>query len=1147
MPDAIEFLPDWLQREGYETVMATRGQQALALAEEVRPDVILLDVMMPGMDGIETCRRLHMNPATANIPVILMSARSPAEARAEGLQAGATDYVTKPIHFEDLLERLERIVRLQADTQQPDHSRLLEEMAYTALAVLPCHLAWLLVVDSDNRWIAHRAIALDRGADAARHFLSLVSREGADVRFPLQHGDNPLAEVILNRTVLINVPAAELDRMPGGTLFQLACAQYRLGYVSALPLITSGRAVGVMVLGMVDERTGESQRAQQILNSLSIQAAMVVDNARLLTDLAAQQEQMRAEQAFRQMVLDTMGEGLIVVDEEAKVSYVNNRLLRMTDYTREMLYGRSVGLLFHPSQREQLVRSLTGDRRSTLPFSQRLFTRHDRSIPVLLSRAVVHSGDERDQGTVMVVTDLSELQRNEEALKRQTDRLQALNRSTNAISSARSVHEVVSITLESALRVVQGEGVSILLRDREDAHLLVTAATMGSHVGDLAVRVGEGLVGWVAASSRAQLVVKLSDDEEIREQQIGLFGENMQSAIIVPLVASDETIGVLYVVNKRQGTFDEQDLEALQSLAGSAAVAIESARLFEQSRRRVAELSTLLDASAAASSTLDFGDILERIARRLSLSLQVERVVITNWHRNARRLFTMAEVVNAYWAPGTGPVRSLRAMPLTRSALEGGVVALAGDVEQREMTPSGLYTLAAFPLTIGAVTVGAVTVHRETLAEPLGATYVEAVQDIVGRWQAAVEGHDAQAWVSRSNLTDLCQRVLQGSGVRWCAVVYWDAGQQEARLLREIGRGLWLDQSGSLWDLDRQFTSLARVLESGVAETLQLSLLDDDPAEQAFLRDVGGSTCLVAPLFIRGESSGLVKLVDSRREQRVFDDDEVSLCQGIANVVANALENAQLYAEQERRASALADAYRELKAADQIKDDLLQNLSHELRTPLTHILGYLRLLADEAFGALNREQTEAVNLVVSKAQHLTDLVKNIVTVQEADAHNLDLKPIQLERVLALAIRSMAGKAEARQIRIKPHIPSSLPPAHADPVRVGEVFEELLENAIKFSPNGTQVEVTIDDPGGPLLHACVRDYGIGIPLEEQEKIFQRFYQVDSGTTRRFGGTGLGLAIVRQVVEGHHGRVWVESEPGQGSCFHLTLPKTTAYQD
>ncbi len=1125
----------------------TRGQQALALADERRPDLILLDVMMPGMDGIETCRRLRMNPSTSDIPVILVSARSPSEARAEGLLAGATDYITKPIHFPDLLERIQRIVG-QRDEHHPDHHRLLEEMAYTALTILPCNLAWLLIVDSDNHWLVNQCVAIDRGAEAARYFLTMLQGEQDEVRFPLRPGDNPLADVILNRKVLINIPAAKFQNLPGGAAFYRVFAQFRLAFISLLPLVTAERAVGVMVLATMDASVAESRRTQQILSSLSTQAAMVVDNARLIADLAAREGQMRAEQSFRKMVLDTMGEGLIVVDDEAKITYVNNRLLRMTDYTREMLYGRSVGLLFHPAQRERIVTSLTGQRRNTLPFSQHVFTRHGETVPVLLSRAVAPAPDGDGQSTVMVVTDLAELQKHEDALRLQTQRLMVINRAANAISSARSFQEVIMISLESALQVVQGSSASILLRDTEQTDLLVTVASIGAEANrseGKTVAVGEGLSGWVASTSKSQLVNASSDDAS--ETVIAGYGPDARSVVVVPLIASDELIGVLEVINKCEGLFDEQDMKTLESLAGSAAVAIENARLFDQMRRRVTELSTLLDASAAVSSTLDFGDILERIARRLSLALQVERVVISTWHRQSNHLSILAEVVNAYWSPNCGPVLNLGQMSITRTAFEQGILITAngknGDQESVETNASGLQTCAALPICIGGQMVGTVSLHSERQEDVIPQSLLNSVADVVARWQEGVEAQDSRNWLSRPALTDLVQRVLQASGFRWCSVTHWDANTGEIRLLREIGRALWLEQSGLTWDV-RHYSSMAAVLSTGEALTLQSDQLEHDPNEQGYLTGVGGRTCLVAPLFVRGESNGLVKLIDSKRDARVFDNAELSLCQGIANVVGNAMENAQLYTTQEARASALEAAYTELQEADRAKDDLLQNLSHELRTPLTHILGYLRLLTDGAFGSLNDEQGEAMGLVVNKAQHLADLVKDIIAVQESEAHNLEPKPIHLERVVALAVRSIAGQSQGRDIHIVPRIPANLPPIYADPVRVGEVFEELLENAIKFSPNSTQIEVTIEDPGGPMLHASVRDHGIGIHPDEHEKIFRRFYQVDSGTTRRFGGTGLGLAIVRRVIDGHNGRVWVESQLGQGSTFHLTLPKVTA---
>lgn len=1147
MPDAIDFLPKWLQREGYTTMMATRGPQALALAEEKRPDVILLDVMMPGMDGIETCRRLRLNPATADIPVILLSARSPSEARAEGLVAGATDYITKPIHFPDLLERITRAMHLDLEAA-PDHQRLLQEMAYTTLTVLPCNLAWLLIVDRDNRWLVSEAIAVDRGADAAQQFLSMLQGHDDDVRFPLVQGNNPLAELVLNKRVLINVPAAQFHDLTGGGTLAYAFAQFQFAFVSLVPLVTARRVVGVMVLATMEAHIAQSRRAQQILNSLGTQAAMAVDNARLVAGLAAREQQMHAEQAFRQTVLDTMGEGLIVVDDEARITYVNNRLLRLTGHTREQLYGQSVSMVFHPSCRERLVGSLTGQRRGTMPFAQRVIAHDGKEIPVLLSQATALMPGERGRSTVMVVTDLSDLQRNEDALRVQTQRLRAINRASMAVSSVRSFQDVIEISLESARQVVQGVSASILLRDADDLNRLYRVALAGPHLDGAEtkeVTIGDGLTGWVAGAPRPQLVTDMARSEDIRAQYADIYGPDLRSLVAVPLIAFDEVIGVLEVVNKTGGVFDEQDLESLESLAGAVAITVENARLFEQMRRRVTELSTLMDASAAVSSTLNLDAILEQIARQLILALRVERVVIANWDRPSNRLDPLAEVVNACWRPGEGPLCPVERLPLTCSVLESGTLMLAQDVRVDEadpavveLTPSGLHTAAGFPIKVAGQLVGAITLHSELSGNGLTSAQAGAVSDVIAGWAGRVE-----EWLTRPALTDLCQQVLQASDSRWCTVIHWDRARDEIRLVREIGRALWLGRSGLVWNV-AQYPSLATVLEQRTPLTLQRDTLEHDPHEQAYLRAVGGLSCLVAPLLVRGEATGLVKLVDTGPEKRVFDGAEISLCQGIANVVSNAMENAQLYGIQQQRASALEAAYKDLQEADRAKEDLLQNLSHELRTPLTHILGYLRLIKDEAFGPLSADQHEAMELVLDKSQQLADLVKDILAVQEADSADIQPRPIHLDRVITLAVRAVTAQARMQDVTIMSQLPPDLPQAYADPLRVGEAVEELLENAIKFSPRGSQVEVSVIDQGGPMLRISVQDHGIGIAPVEHEKIFRQFYQVDSGTTRRYGGAGLGLAVVRRVIEGHNGRVWVESQAGQGSCFYVTLPKAGA---
>lgn len=1145
VPDRLAFSPEALQRAGYALTVAAGGSHTLALAEELRPDVILMDIANPETDGITTCQRLHLNPATANIPVMILSARGPAEAHAEALLAGAAGYITTSMSLEDVLLRLQNLLRTNR-VATVDQTRLLESMAYTTLSVLPVEMAWILTIDRDSHTLVHQAVAIDRSPDASALFLPLLQELYPNTRLPLERGSSALADVVRDRRVFVNVPTGTFNTLSGGESLQQIFDAFNFRYISALPLITSGQPVGVMVLATEDDRLVQSRRAQQTLNALSSQTAMIIDNARLLADLARRETQMRAEQTFRQLVLDTMGEGLLVLDHEARITYANRRLLTITGYTPATLYGQYIDLLIKPDTGE------VSHDNAMIAHSEMLHTRAGHTLPVYLSRVSVPASDGSQQLTVIVITDLTDLQRNESTLRIQTQRLQAINRAANAISSASSFEDVIQITLEAALQVVQGVSGTLFLRDTDNLALLIPAAAVGPHAGSAYRRYvveGQGVIGRAVETAQSQLITNLTPDDEQYTEYDLLAGPKPESALVVPLIAFDEVVGAIEILNKSTGPFDEQDLSMLESLSVSTAITIENTRLFEQTRRQVTELSTLLDASSAVTSTLNFGDILERITRQLSHVLQVQRVVITDWHPQSNRLVTLSELVNVYWNPDAGPAHTPQQVPVTYAAIASEQPVIvdpdmhnAASAHLDERNASGLYAIAGFPLRLGNEIVGALTLYAEQPCPGLASIQAAAVLDVIMQWQELVAVYEPSNWLSRPNLTDLCQQALRASSARWSVVMAWDPRASRLCIIRELGFALWSDRTGQHWTI-QQYSTLAGVLETGKPLVIRAAELVDDPAEQNYLARVGGQTSLIAPLFIRGEPSGLVKLIDTQ-PQRVFDEAAISLCQGIANVVGNAIENAQLYTLQEQRASALEAAYKELQDADQLKNSLLQNLSHELRTPLTHILGYLRLMQDEAFGALSDAQQETLELVTNKAQNLADLVENIVAVQDAETLSLLPQPTHLDRVITAALRTVQAKAESQNIQIVPRIPVDLPLIYADAERLRDVFEELLGNAIKFSPTGTHIAITINDPGGLMLQISIHDHGIGIPAGEHEKIFRRFYQVESGTTRRFGGTGLGLAVVRQIIEGHNGRVWVESTLGEGSSFHFTLPKASA---
>jgi two-component system phosphate regulon sensor histidine kinase PhoR len=230
----------------------------------------------------------------------------------------------------------------------------------------------------------------------------------------------------------------------------------------------------------------------------------------------------------------------------------------------------------------------------------------------------------------------------------------------------------------------------------------------------------------------------------------------------------------------------------------------------------------------------------------------------------------------------------------------------------------------------------------------------------------------------------------------------------------------------------------------------------------------------------------------------------------------------------------------DLKKAENMRRDFVANVSHELRTPVTIIKGYAETLLD---GALESDPVHAkrfVEIISNHSERLTNLINDILTLSSLETKEtlLELNPIDISSTIAKACMLLQERADQKQIVIANETAgSSLPRVMADQGRLEQVVVNLLENAIKYTPDGGTVRLFTED-NGDFIKVSVADTGIGIPFKDLPRIFERFYRVDEARTREQGGTGLGLAIVKHIVQLHGGDVAVISDPGQGSIFSFT---------
>jgi len=233
-----------------------------------------------------------------------------------------------------------------------------------------------------------------------------------------------------------------------------------------------------------------------------------------------------------------------------------------------------------------------------------------------------------------------------------------------------------------------------------------------------------------------------------------------------------------------------------------------------------------------------------------------------------------------------------------------------------------------------------------------------------------------------------------------------------------------------------------------------------------------------------------------------------------------------------------------LQAAVHAKDEMIQNVSHELRTPLTHIKGYTELLIDGVLGELNADQRQAMVTINKKADTLARLVNGLLTLQTFSAEELQLGPVEVNALLKDLADDWGVRVADSPMQLEVRTADGPLWAHADAERLREALDQLLENAVKFSPaDGGIIRLEAKD-GGRMVSLAVSDNGIGIPPDKLNAVFERFYQVDGSSKRRYGGAGIGLSLVQRIVEAHKGRVWVESPGwlGRGTTFVIEVPAT-----
>ena len=728
-----------------------------------------------------------------------------------------------------------------------------------------------------------------------------------------------------------------------------------------------------------------------------------------------------------------------------------------------------------------------------------------------------------------------------EALQQRADTLALFNEVNRSATAKLDLNEVLGTVVEMVPRLVECTRSSIFLLDSEEKEYVLRAAhgSTFTHTPPPSFAPDEGLLGEVTRSG-APLAVDTATQSP--HPIPGFPGDEVGTMALAPLSAGSQVVGIL-CIGRQNHSFSPTELATLSALADQVTVAVENARLFDQVRCFSQELEQRVEARTQAlaqamknlTEERDRVETLYRIASQLSASLDLDRVL-------NRALELVVEAANAERAsilmlnPQSGQL-------IYRAALGAKVKLPVGGKPTRFSRDEGL--------------AGWVIKNRKSTIVP------DIQQD--PRWIKSQSRNKKRKYRSA-----LAVPLLAGDTVLGTLLLFHTRedyfNEDHLRLVEaataQIANAV---SNAELYNLIRDQTErLGRMLKDQQVEAVKSQSILEGVADGVMVADANGNIILV--------NAAAGRILELPREEVMGRTTSEMLglygsqAQDWMETISGWAKQPETYAVGEYLAAQLdtgdrivsvhlapvltsdeflgtVSVFRDVTAkveAEKAKSEFVSTVSHELRTPMTSIKGYADLLMMGAVGALTNKQQDFLSIIKDNADRMTALVNELLDISRIESGQVEILPTvsNVGEIVSRVTAMMRTRAQEKELNLQLDIPPDLPNVSADADRVTQILTNLVANACQYTPTGGEITV-LARACGEKVHVTVRDTGIGIAPEDQDKVFDRFFRADTPLVQEISGTGLGLAIVKSLVEMHGEQIWVESELGKGSSFTFTL--------
>ena len=847
-----------------------------------------------------------------------------------------------------------------------------------------------------------------------------------------------------------------------------------------------------------------------------------------------------------------------------------------------------------------------------------------------------------------------------ERSRRHTNALMTLNQIAHAITSSMDIDEVLRRTMAGINDILEVEAGSILLLDEEanELYFKITLRGENKQVTSFRLKRDEGIAGWVVINNQPTISNNAQSDKRFFRSIDQAIGFKTHTVLCVPLVVKGKAMGVVEVINKRSGPFDNDDMELLVSMAASVGIALENASLYDDAQERAYHKEIINQVIAAVNSGHGLSEtakiIFEQFRRLLSFD-HMSVSLLDNTKQNIRQ-WTFSEY---------GSIEQTKtAIPLKGSALaqliKNNQGCIDDDISKKAITGTysddailledGIKSKISVPLTTQKGPYGSLNLGRR-LPNAYGPHDLDLLAQLISQVAVAIEkarlidvmeqrtaelqmlNHFGEMLVSTTDLNlildttlSMLPRLLPGD-VQGMIV----AGEEGCYLGVAVPFGF--NKTDEI--IKNIFETFTEMNEGEVSEELILS--KSIAGNMPVPADWKPASILSLPIITRRGLLGLIYMASGKEEH--LSDDLLRIFSLIVSQISAAVENALLFRQVEQERARLAailvsstDAvlvvnrtgrivldnpaawevmgvetsqsnkpltestrneilihlfesamqggrptgeirlmdgrtfYANLspvsageagvigwvatmqdvshfKELNELKNDFVNAVSHDLRSPLSGIMIAAHLLPE--VGPVSDQQQELLHTVEDRVRSMGALIDDLLDVGKIEAGiDIEMEPCPLTPIINETVNSFMPQANDKSIQLITQLDQELPLIMANMTRLRQVMNNLVGNAIKYTPNEGHVTVKAFQQDGE-IRVQVIDTGLGIPAADQPHIFEKFYRVRGDHVANIKGTGLGLALVKSIIEKHQGRIWLESVFGEGSTFTVALPIYTEY--